>query len=220
VGNSRSRTPWTRCVVGSSRPRLETGGAGPGDEARSREASKRRSATAGRSRRTGHHRATSRTDRCPKLRAAAFRLTARGLRVGAAAAPSSSETVMEMLRIVDDGIGKEAVAKWWPWWVCHFSGWVGSWPGKREPNQGGPIYDASALWRATGHGRSKISHSTAVGDICRYQLFQPSATAVTCRPPRPAHELHTCHAQPFPTSPVSCFKERAGAHPSDVVTQG
>uniref|UniRef100_A0A0A9CIM1 Uncharacterized protein n=1 Tax=Arundo donax TaxID=35708 RepID=A0A0A9CIM1_ARUDO len=52
--------PWTRRVVGSSRPRLETGGAWAG-EARSREATKRSSATAGRSRRTGHHRATSRT---------------------------------------------------------------------------------------------------------------------------------------------------------------
>lgn len=202
MGNSRSRTPWTRCVVGSSRPRLETGGAGPGDEARSREASKRRSATAGRSRRTGHHRATSRTARCPKLRAAAFRLTARGLRVGAAAAPSSSETVMEMLRIVDDGIGKEAVAKWWPWWVCHFSGWVGSWPGKREPNQGGPIYDASALWRATGHGRSKISHSTAVGDICRYSCFShlpPRSHAVRHVQPTSSIRVTPSHSRRLPS---------------------
>lgn len=120
-------------MVGSSRPRLETGGAGPGDEARSRDASKRRSATAGRSRRTGHHRATSRTARCPKLRATAFRLPARGRRDGAAAAPSSSETVMEMLRIVDDGIGKEAVASEMVAVVgLPFSGRVGSWPGKRE----------------------------------------------------------------------------------------
>ena len=101
VGDSRSRTPWTRRVVGSRRPRLDTGGAGLG-EARSREASKRSSATAGRSRRIGHHRATSRTARCPKLRTTFLR-PARARR--GAAAPSSSDTVMEMLRIVDDGIG-------------------------------------------------------------------------------------------------------------------
>lgn len=73
----------------------------------SREASKRSSATAGRSSRTGHHRDTSRTARCPRPRAA-FRRTARARRGAAAAAPapSSSDTVMEILRIVDDGIGE------------------------------------------------------------------------------------------------------------------
>jgi hypothetical protein len=101
IGDSRSRTPWTRRVVGSRRPRLDTGGAGLG-EARSREASKRSSATAGRSRRMGHQRARSRTARCPKLRTTFLR-PARARR--GAAAPSSSDTVMEMLRIVDDGIG-------------------------------------------------------------------------------------------------------------------
>lgn len=113
--HSRSRTPWTRRVVGSSRPRLEldTCGDGPSGEApRRREASKRSSATAGRSRRTGHHRATSRTARCPRPRAA-FRRAARARRGAAdgapAAAASSSDTVMEMLRIVDDGIGGEAL---------------------------------------------------------------------------------------------------------------
>jgi hypothetical protein len=67
---------------------------------------------AGRSNRTGHHRASSRTARWPRLRAA-FRRLARTRR-GPAAAPSSSDTVMEMLRIVDDGIregsGGEMVA--------------------------------------------------------------------------------------------------------------
>ena len=123
AGNSRSRTPRTRRVVGSSRPRLEACAAGAGGEPRSRETSKRSSATAGSSRRTGHHRASSRAARCPKPRAAAFRLPARGRLAGAAAAaPSSSETVMEMLRIVDDGIGKKAVALWWPRWVRHLAG--------------------------------------------------------------------------------------------------
>jgi hypothetical protein len=112
-GYSRSRTPWTSRVVGTSRPRLDTGGAGAGKELR-REASKSSSATAGRSSRTGHHRVTSRTARCPRS-CASFRWLARERRGTAAAAPapSSSDTVMEMLRIVDDRIGKEAVAKWW-----------------------------------------------------------------------------------------------------------
>ena len=103
-----------------------------------------------------------------------------------------------------------------------FSGWVGSWPGKREPNQGGPIYNASALWRATGHGPRplKILAQHRSRRHLSLQLFQASATSVTCRPPRRDHELHTCHAQPFPMSLVSCFKERAGAPQSDVVTQG
>jgi len=65
-----------------------------------------------------------------------------------------------------------------------FSGWVGSWPGKREPNQGGPIYNASALWRATGRGHSKFSHSTAVGDIWErsagWCLAGQLASALTC----------------------------------------
>jgi hypothetical protein len=89
---------------------LDTGGPGTGEELR-REASKRSSATAGRSSRTGHHRVTSRTARCPRPRAS-FRWLEWERQGTAAPAPSSSDTVMEMLRIVDDRIGKEAVAKW------------------------------------------------------------------------------------------------------------
>jgi hypothetical protein len=209
-------------VVGSSRPRLETGGAGPGDEApRSREASKRRSATAGRSRSTGHHRATSRTARCPKLRAAAFRLTARGLRVGAAEAASSSETVMEMLRIVDDGIGKEGSGGEMVAVVgLPFSGWVGSWPGKgrESPTKAGPsttLRHFGGPW-ATAAQKSRTAPQAATF-VRRYSCFShlpPRSHAV--RHVETTSSIRVTPSQ-FPTSPVSCFKE---SRRSDVVTQG
>lgn len=194
-------------MVGSSRPRLETGGAGPGDEARSREASKRRSATAGRSRRTGHHRATSRTARCPKLRAAAFRLPARGLRVGAAAAASSSETVMEMLRIVDDGIGKEAVARWWPWWVGHLAGGWARGLGRESPTKAGPSTTLRRP-RPTGTQKSRAGTAPQSATFVATLICHLGHKSHAVRHVEPTSSIRVT-PQPFPTSPVSSFKERA-----------